>query len=247
MFRSAAVSLISILGLVLVSGRVQGQTFNETFVYDERVHDFGNIQEKDGKVSHTFTFTNRGKEPVLISDVRLWCGCTEAQYSKQPVKPGHTTKVTLVFDPAYRPGKFSKEAVVVLNGGESYTRIWVKGQVEAMPHPVTEDHPYHLGENLYVSHQVIPFGKIKPGETDSIRVLIANGGNQEMTVEFIRQPDNKVLQMPRKMVLKPGERKKFYARYQARYVYDYKRQIKIVPVVNGKKANPLRITWLPNK
>ena len=235
------------MNFALSWGKVQQPTFCPTFVYDERVHDFGTIEESKGKVSHTFTFTNKSSAPVSITDVRLWCGCTEAQFSKQPIRPGEKAEVTLTFNPAYRPGNFSKEAVVLLNGGKNFTRIWVKGSVIPMQHPVSEDHPYYLGEGLYVSQQVLPFGAIKPGCTDSLRLLIANGSNHDMTVEFIRQPDNRLLQMPEKLLLKAGERKKLYAKYKARFVYTYRRQITITPMVNGTKVKPLRLTWQPNK
>ena len=63
-----------------------------SFKYDKRVHDFGTIKEKDGKVSHTFTFTNTSILPVVISDVNSWCGCTTAEYTKTPILPGKTAK-----------------------------------------------------------------------------------------------------------------------------------------------------------
>ena len=65
----------------------------ESFKYDKRVHDFGTILEKNGKVSHTFTFTNTGIVPVVISDVNAWCGCTTAEFTKTPVMPGKTAEV----------------------------------------------------------------------------------------------------------------------------------------------------------
>lgn len=246
MIQRALISLWCLLYFIPFWGRVQEPTFCKTFVYDERVHDFGTIEEAKGKVSHTFTFTNEGSEPVSISDIRLWCGCTEASFTKNPIRPGEYAKVTLTYNPAYRPGKFSKETVVLLNEGKSYTRIWIKGDVVAMEHPVTEDHPYHLGEGLYVSHLVLPFGAIQPGSTDSLRLLIANGSDHNLKVEFIRTPDNRLLQMPRKLVLKAGERKKLYAKYTARYLYNHRRQITLTPVINGKEGKPIHVTWQAN-
>ena len=239
-------SICCFLNVILSWGDAQEPTFCKTFVYDERVHDFGNIEEAKGKATHTFTFTNKGKTTIAISDVRLWCGCTEAQFTKEPIKPGGKAKITISFNPSHRPGHFSKEAVVLLNGGDAYTRIWVKGNVIPMEHPVTEDHPYHLGEGLYASQQILPFGAVRPGTTDSLRLLIANGSNHDMTIEFIRKPDNKLLEIPRKIILKAGQRKKIYARYHSRYTYDYRRQINITPVVNGKETKPIRVTWLAN-
>lgn len=225
----------------------QESKYLKTFEFDERIHNFGTIEEKDGKVSHTFTFTNRGKETVTIKEVNAMCGCTTAAFSKAPVKPGQQAKVTLTYDPSHRPGHFSKEAVVLLNDGDYYTRIWIKGDVVEMVHPVTEDHPYAYGEGLYMSHRVIPFSVVKPGEQDSIRVLVANDSQEPMTVTFSKQPNNRLLQLPEKLTLKAGQRTLFYAKYKALRTYPYRRYITLQPYVNGKAVKTMRVTWVATR
>ena len=225
----------------------QESKYLKTFEFDERIHNFGTIEEKDGKVSHTFTFTNRGKETVTIKEVNAMCGCTTAAFSKAPVKPGQQAKVTLTYDPSHRPGHFSKEAVVLLNDGDYYTRIWIKGDVVEMVHPVTEDHPYAYGEGLYMSHRVIPFSVVKPGEQDSIRVLVANDSQEPMTVTFSKQPNNRLLQLPEKLTLKAGQRTLFYAKYKALRTYPYRRYITLQPDVNGKAVKTMRVTWVATR
>ena len=239
--------LISLLCMTGVWAQQQESAFLKTFEYDKRIHDFGTIEEAKGKVKHTFTFTNNSQKNLIISDVNAWCGCTTAEFTKSMIKPGQKATVTVTYDPSYRPGKFSKEVVVMLNNGKYYTRIWVKGNVIGMKHPVTEDHPYAYGEGLYMSHQIVPFPSIQKGEKDSVRVLIANDTDKEMTVELIRRPNNRILQMPRKIVLKAGERTKFYAKYRAPRKYKHRRYIHVIPKVNGKELKPLKVTWLPNE
>lgn len=234
---------ISLLFLSSALCRAQESAFLESFQYDERVHDFGIIYEKDGKVSHTFTFTNKSKEVIIINDVNAWCGCTTAQFSREPIRPGKTGRVTLTYNPDHRPGKFSKEAVLKLNDGKYYTRIWLKGNVVGMNHPVTEDHPYAYGSGLYMSHRVLPFPLMKVGEEKSIRLLLANDTKETMTIEFIRRPNNRILKFPDRLVLKPGERTKVYATYRAIREYSYRRHIQIIPKVNGRELQPLRIAW----
>lgn len=236
---------ISLIFLGFATGKAQESVFLESFQYDKRIHDFGTIYEKDGKVSHTFVFTNKSKEIVTVNDVNAWCGCATAVFSKEPVRPGKTTKVTITFNPDHRPGVFSKEAVLKLNGGKYYTRLWVKGNVIGMKHPVTEDHPYAYGEGLYMSHQVLPFPPMKVGDEDAVRLLVANDTKEMMTVEFIRRPNNRVLQFPKRLVLKPGESTKVFARYKILKPYSYRRCVYIIPKVNGKELKPLKICFLP--
>ena len=108
--------LIFMAALTMAATAQKEPQYISSFKYDKRVHDFGTIKEKDGKVSHTFTFTNTSILPVVISDVNSWCGCTTAEYTKTPILPGKTAKVTVTFNPQSRPGKFSKEVVLNLDG-----------------------------------------------------------------------------------------------------------------------------------
>ena len=241
------IHILMLLMLTALTVGAQESKYLKTFEFDERIHNFGTIEEKDGKVSHTFTFTNRGKETVTIKEVNAMCGCTTAAFSKAPVKPGQQAKVTLTYDPSHRPGHFSKEAVVLLNDGDYYTRIWIKGDVVEMVHPVTEDHPYAYGEGLYMSHRVIPFSVVKPGEQDSIRVLVANDSQEPMTVTFSKQPNNRLLQLPEKLTLKAGQRTLFYAKYKALRTYPYRRYITLQPYVNGKAVKTMRVTWVATR
>ena len=55
--------------------------------WDQEMHDFGDI-EKGKPVTYEFSFTNTTKETILITNVRPACGCTAANYTKTPIKPG---------------------------------------------------------------------------------------------------------------------------------------------------------------
>ena len=45
-------------------------------VFDKQRHDFGTIEEANGKVTYDFVFVNTGNEPLVISNVCTSCGCT---------------------------------------------------------------------------------------------------------------------------------------------------------------------------
>ena len=136
---------------------------------------------------------------------------------------------------------------MLLGDGSSYVRLWVKGTVKGMQHPVTEDHPYHYGSGLYMSHRVLPFRALKKGEAQTVKLRLANGTNREMTIDFLRQPNNRIVQMPERIVLKPQEQRVVDVSYRAVREYPYRRRIDVVPVVGGKRLEALRLTLLPSK
>ena len=86
---------------------------------------------------------------------------------------------------------------------------------------------------------------MKVGEEKKMRLLIANDTKKKMNVEFIRRPNNRVLQFPDQLVLNPGESTEVYAHYRILKDYNYTRCVYIIPKVNGKELQPLKIRFMP--
>ncbi len=61
-----------------------------------------------------FQFTNVGKTPVIVSDVKAGCGCTSVDFPEQAIAPGKTSFVTAIYN-AKTPGKFKKSISVSSN------------------------------------------------------------------------------------------------------------------------------------
>lgn len=77
-------------------------------------HDFGSITEGE-KVGTIFSFTNNGDGDLIIASAATSCGCTVPKYSKEPVPPGGTGTVEVVFDSSNREGKQTKTVTVRSN------------------------------------------------------------------------------------------------------------------------------------
>ncbi|MDR1876351.1 MAG: DUF1573 domain-containing protein [Flavobacteriaceae bacterium] len=79
--------------------------------FDEETYDFKEI-EKGAEVTHIFKFTNVGKRPLIISEVRPSCGCTTPKYTKDPVAPGKKGSITVTFDSSNFEGTVYKSVAV---------------------------------------------------------------------------------------------------------------------------------------
>ncbi|MDL1913506.1 MAG: DUF1573 domain-containing protein [Bergeyella sp.] len=77
-------------------------------------HDFGKIQ-KGKTVEHVYEIKNMGKNPLIISTIKPSCGCTVPKYTKEPIPPGKTGKISLSFDSSNFEGKIRKQAEVYAN------------------------------------------------------------------------------------------------------------------------------------
>jgi len=69
---------------------------------------------KDVPIDIEFEFTNVGKTPVIISDVKAGCGCTSVDFSEGAIAPGKSSTITAIYN-AKTPGKFTKSIKVSSN------------------------------------------------------------------------------------------------------------------------------------
>lgn len=79
-------------------------------------------------VTFEFEFTNTGKEPVLITQVKAACGCTTPNYSTAPVKPGEKGLVKAVYNAA-AAGAFTKNVTVNLSSDPNPVILTLSGTV----------------------------------------------------------------------------------------------------------------------
>lgn len=63
----------------------------------------------------SFRFKNSGEKPLVIQNVQPGCGCTVAEYPKEPIAPGAEGVITGAFDSQGREGLQHKEILVTAN------------------------------------------------------------------------------------------------------------------------------------
>jgi len=109
--------------------------------WNETTHNFGKVKQND-PTTVTFTFTNNGETPVVVTAARSSCGCTVAEYTKEPVKPGATGTVKATYNSA-RVGSFTKTVSVTFEGNATPDVLTIKGEVEGIstPPPAEQNPP----------------------------------------------------------------------------------------------------------
>jgi hypothetical protein len=102
------------IGSDSVSNSASGASSLAEIKFEEEVFDFGRITQGE-KVSHSFSFRNTGKESLIISGASGSCGCTVPEYPKEPIPPGGTGKIDVVFNSEGKAGMMEKTVTVVTN------------------------------------------------------------------------------------------------------------------------------------
>ena len=85
-----------------------------TIAFAEEFHDFGEVQEGE-VVEHTFTFTNEGEGPLIISNAQGSCGCTVPDWPRQPIAPGQKCQIKVSFNSTGRAGRQDKRVTLTTN------------------------------------------------------------------------------------------------------------------------------------
>lgn len=115
-------------------GAAEQQTTGPRFKFETgETHDFGVV--KRGPVAmHTFEFTNVGTEPIIVMNVTPSCGCTNVEWSKNPVLPGQKGFIQLGLKTEEQHGVFHKEVYIQSNAitphGEKRYTLYIKGNAK---------------------------------------------------------------------------------------------------------------------
>lgn len=97
--------------------------------FDEYLHDYGEIM-KDSDGTWSFTFKNLGKESIVINRVRSTCGCTIPDWPREPIEPGASGKITVVYNTS-TSGTFLKSVLVYSTAANSPVKLQIKGKVRS--------------------------------------------------------------------------------------------------------------------
>ena len=107
---------------VVANGKTTSAKFEETS------YDWGTIAENE-KMIHVFKFKNTGTNDMIISDAHGSCGCTVPEWPKEPIKPGKSSQIKVIFDSKGKPGDQSKSVTVTANTEPSNMVLMIKGKV----------------------------------------------------------------------------------------------------------------------
>ncbi|MFZ4725948.1 MAG: DUF1573 domain-containing protein [Paludibacter sp.] len=147
-------------------------------------HDFGNVKEADGKITYVFDFTNKGMSPLVVNRVQASCGCTTPTWTKEPIEPGKKGSITVTYNPAGRPGTFTKSITVYSNATDEQVVLMIKGEVIPKQTNENTEYPINMGE-LTTKTKVVQMNNVNKGEKQGRTIDIQNPtkGVIKLTIE----------------------------------------------------------------
>ncbi len=153
------------------------------FKFENEKHDFGEISE-GAIASYDFSFKNTGTTPLVISKVKASCGCTTPFWSKKPIPPGKSGKITASYNSKNRSGSFNKSITITSNALVSSKVIFIKGIVVRNSRPVTyTSQQKALSPKIFIKKPNFTVGKAAINQVIPIDVTIYNTGKSDLVLD----------------------------------------------------------------
>ncbi len=95
-------------------------------------NDLGKITQGDKKV-YSYTFRNTGNANLIIASVETSCGCIITDFSKEPVPPGATGQINILFDSKDELGQKKETITVFANTLKTKTELTLSAIVAPAP------------------------------------------------------------------------------------------------------------------
>ena len=121
---------ILFLFLVSVPSLIISQNSNATkpqFKFVKEHINYGKI-EQNTNGNRIFEFTNIGKSPLIIKEIKTSCDCAIPKKPNAPIMPGEKGTIEVSYDTS-KTGGFIKQITIFSNAKQSIKRLRIKGFV----------------------------------------------------------------------------------------------------------------------
>jgi DNA/RNA endonuclease G (NUC1) len=159
------------------------EKIGESLEFDKTVHNFGDILLDSGPVSCTFKVKNTGSKPVVIYNAVTTCGCTKAEWTKEPIMPGKTGTISATYSNDEGPYPFDKSITVYMSEPKKPIILKMRGICMEEKVPVEKTYTMTYGP-LGLREAYIKCGNLEQGGMKGNSVTVANISKAPIKVEF---------------------------------------------------------------
>ena len=150
---------------------------------DKIIHNFGDIIHKSGPVSCTFTLSNTGDKPAVIYNVVSTCGCTNVEWTKEPIRPGQKGKISVTYSNDEGAYPFDKTLTTYISDAKKPVLFKIRGVSIEEAKPLSELYPVSYGPFAFKESK-LKCGNLEQGEQKSEAAMVANISGRPIKVEF---------------------------------------------------------------
>lgn len=204
--------------------------------WDKTVHDFGDVSVADGPLNCTFTLTNVSNEAIAIFEVVSSCGCTNVQWSREPVQPGKSATISATYKNEDGAMPFDKTLTVYISGVKRPVVLRLRGVVHEKKKSLSELYGAEKLGDFGIKSRTLKTGTLKQGLSQSETATVANLGRKPLSVSFADVSENLTLSVTPNPIPAGSTATLAYTVSACKELYG-KNIYSATPVLNGKKAS----------
>lgn len=138
-------------------------------------------------VTAVFKYTNKDKNPLVISEVDAGCGCLTTKWTKEALQKGEEGEISITYD-AMMLGHYDRIINVFTNAGNEPVRIRMKGVIGGKGGKTLEEiYPYRISDILLSTNNV-EFPIVNSGDSATITIDIYNDSKDVFTPTLMHLP-----------------------------------------------------------
>lgn len=150
---------------------------------DKTVHNFGDVSLSAGALNCTFTVKNTGSSPIAIYSVVSSCGCTNVDWTREPLQPGKTGTVKATYSNDEGPYPFDKSLSVYVSSISKPVILHIRGVAHEKEMSLEERFPEKMGP---IGFKILKIngGNMDQGQSRTDEIEIANLTKKPVKVSF---------------------------------------------------------------
>lgn len=156
------------------------------FVAETPIQKIGELMFMNPKTV-TFAFTNKGNQPLVITEVHPSCGCIKVAYPERAILSGKSGTITATYD-ARMMGTFYRELAVYTNAQEEPYYLSFQGRVVETALDYDGDFPIDLG-NVRMNVNYVEFDDVNKGDKPVAELQVANLEHGPYTPQLMHLPN----------------------------------------------------------
>lgn len=174
--------LIILASIFIINAKAQEKIGN-VIEFDKLIHDFGDILESEKDLKCSFSFKNISKKPLVLYSVVASCGCTDVEWSKQPILPGKKSVISVNYTNEDGPYPFNKTLTLYISGTSNPIILRIKGVAYEEQKPIEEMYPLYFGP-FSMRTNILECGNISQGGSRSDEIMVANRSSKPIKLDF---------------------------------------------------------------
>lgn len=152
--------------------------------FDKTLHDFGDISVEDGPQECSFKITNISDQAIVIYEVVSSCGCTDVQWTREPLQPGKSGTISASYKNEDGPMPFDKTLTVYVTGLKKPVILRLRGVVHEKTLALSELYGAQKLGAFGLKTRRFSAGSLLQGEAATEEAFVANLGRKPLQVDF---------------------------------------------------------------